>query len=758
MSEESAEKFGLKPGQKLCQKCERKCEEKLQPSSEASAEEFEDAGLTRDTLNESVQFMGVSPLKPVSQRDKPTYGKRKVKDIETAAKSHVATALEIPRDILISTALEEACEGCKDLNKLLDLLKEKCKDATQQEKIKILTLTPESWTIQNVVNEFGVTEHAVKKARTLKREKGILADPDDHKGRPLDSAIKERVVSFYQLDDYSRMCPGKKEYVSVRIDGKKEQKQKRLLLTNLKELHIEYLSKIGDKISFSKFCELRPKWCVSVTSSGMHSVCVCQYHQNAKLLAAAVPGNNNYRDLLEKTVCQVENRNCMLHYCDSCPGKEGLNEYLLQVFSACDVDAEDNINFKQWVHTDRTTLVSQQLPMNEFITQVCTAFHELRHHHFVSKAQANFLNELKECLQDDAAIVLLDFAENYSFVIQDAVQGHYWDNSQATLHPFVVYSKCASGTETSSFCIISDSLKHDTVAVHAFITTLLKHIKETKPQTRKIFYFSDGAASQYKNYKNLSNLCHHEQDYGLPAEWHFFATSHGKSPCDGIGGTVKRLVARASLQATVENQILSVEEMYKWATGNIQGIHFFYVTSEDIQQNASVFNLEHRFSTAKTVVGTRSHHSFIPLSSTQMEMRRISADQICTSVYMGAEADKPADQGMQGEAGTPWSAGLSLYQPGRYVACVYDAQWYIGNIIQRNEDEQDVYVNFMKQGKENTFSWPPENRKDQCWVPFHHIICAVEAPLMTQQSGRQYKLAEGDYRKLITENLLKNSE
>ena len=28
----------------------------------------------------------------------------------------------------------------------------------------------------------------------------------------------------------------------------------------------------------------------------------------------------------------------------------------------------------------------------------------------------------------------------------------------------------------------------------------------------------------------------------------FFATSHGKSPCDGIGGTIKHLVARASLQ------------------------------------------------------------------------------------------------------------------------------------------------------------------------------------------------------------------
>ena len=79
---------------------------------------------------------------------------------------------------------------------------------------------------------------------------------------------------------------------------------------------------------------------------------------------------------------------------------------------------------------------------------------------------------------------------------------------------------------------------------------MLLHLKRVLQQLSRILYFTDGAASQYKNYKNLSNLCHHGKDHGNEAEWHFFATSHGKSPCDGIGGTVKRLVARASLQAT----------------------------------------------------------------------------------------------------------------------------------------------------------------------------------------------------------------
>ena len=40
-----------------------------------------------------------------------------------------------------------------------------------------------------------------------------------------------------------------------------------------------------------------------------------------------------------------------------------------------------------------------------------------------------------------------------------------------------------------------------------------------------------------------------------PVKWHFYGTSHGKGPCDGLGGNVKRLAAKASLQATVTNSI-----------------------------------------------------------------------------------------------------------------------------------------------------------------------------------------------------------
>ena len=75
-------------------------------------------------------------------------------------------------------------------------------------------------------------------------------------------------------------------------------------------------------------------------------------------------------------------------------------------------------------------------------------------------------------------------------------------------------------------------------------------------------YFSDGCAGQYKNCKNFLNLCLHYGDFRVKCEWNIFATSHGKSPCNGIGRTVKRLVKRASPQRPISNQILTADKMF----------------------------------------------------------------------------------------------------------------------------------------------------------------------------------------------------
>ena len=50
----------------------------------------------------------------------------------------------------------------------------------------------------------------------------------------------------------------------------------------------------------------------------------------------------------------------------------------------------------------------------------------------------------------------------------------------------------------------------------------------------------------------------------------FFATSHGNSPCDGTGGTVKGLVKLEILRRPRDKQILNCDEMLSWVSNNIE--------------------------------------------------------------------------------------------------------------------------------------------------------------------------------------------
>ena len=155
-----------------------------------------------------------------------------------------------------------------------------------------------------------------------------------------------------------------------------------------------------------------------------------------------------------------------------------------------------------------------------------------------------------------------DFSENYSYVVQDAAQGFHWNNSQCTIHPFVAYYRSSDGVQHQSYCFISNDTKHSAAMVYTFLNHIIADLKSKHKRLNKIHYFSDGSSAQYKNRFNLINLCHHLGVFDIEAEWNFFATSHGKNACDGIGGTVKRYLTKASLMRTVDHQILSPKAVF----------------------------------------------------------------------------------------------------------------------------------------------------------------------------------------------------
>ena len=228
-----------------------------------------------------------------------------------------------------------------------------------------------------------------------------------------------------------------------------------------------------------------------------------------------------------KTVCSVENKGCILAQCDNCPGKEPLTKYLYEIFGEYEDDFE--MHYKQWQTTDRATLLSLTADVPMFAELLASCFEKLQSHSFIAHSQSQYLNELKQNMDQSNIIIIGDFAKNYAFVVQDEIQSYHWNTQQCSLHPLVIYYKCVKGVlKHISYYFISDDITHDVTYVYKIFQLIIPILKTKFFNFSKLHLFTDGCAGQYKSCKSFYNLCQLETEFALKVEWNFFTTSHRK--------------------------------------------------------------------------------------------------------------------------------------------------------------------------------------------------------------------------------------
>jgi hypothetical protein len=171
--------------------------------------------------------------------------------------------------------------------------------------------------------------------------------------------------------------------------------------------------------------------------------------------------------------------------------------------------------------------------------------------------------------------------------------------------------------------VVSEYNTHETKAVHLCQKLLFNQIRRrVKVPIKKVYYMTDGCTSQYKNRYNFLNLLYHKRDFKVEAQWHFHPTAHGKNLCDGIAGTVKRNAYRASHQRDALNQIDSPKKLYEFIVQSMPKIVCDFTTEK--QHLAHNKMLERRFLGALPVTGSRSMHSFEPISQKVIRARAFS--------------------------------------------------------------------------------------------------------------------------------------
>ena len=226
---------------------------------------------------------------------------------------------------------------------------------------------------------------------------------------------------------------------------------------------------------------------------------------------------------------------------------------------------------------------------------------------------------------------------------------------------------------------LSNDFEHDTNFVHEHTLTCNKI--EAMPQITIIGYLSDGCAAQYKHYKNFLNLCYHKDEFGLNATWPFFATSHGKFPCDGIGRTVKRQIARANLHRPLNDQILTFDDVKKFCE-TIKGIRFLFIMKDDMIPVRTL--LGERYKLGYTVPGTRNSHYFAPVSTIEIRTKHVSVDPEFYVHHSFSQSEENQHNQI-----------IKSLKKMDYITCQYDNFCWLPLIDEVNLVEKDVACKFM---------------------------------------------------------------
>ena len=61
--------------------------------------------------------------------------------------------------------------------------------------------------------------------------------------------------------------------------------------------------------------------------------CVCEHHQEFKLLIMSLPMKSIYKDILKKVFCYINSRNCILHVCENCSGLDDVRNFITNCFN-----------------------------------------------------------------------------------------------------------------------------------------------------------------------------------------------------------------------------------------------------------------------------------------------------------------------------------------------------------------------------------------------------------------------------------------
>ena len=514
---------------------------------------------------------------------------------------------------------------------------------------------------------------------------------------------KAGVVRFLKKPANSTTLPGKRD-----VTGKGQTKY--TLNDTMSNLYRKYKSEHpNSKISLATFCRQRPSYMKCIQWADRRQ-CLCVQHQNGRLKLKAIHINTGISQFFQEK------------------SPEQISQMLLEL-------PDTPVKFREWQKQDieyqggiikKFKLKEIELSKEDFTERFEDEFSELREHVVRMKNQYEHLDLVKKYLSPLTRVTCqMDYSENFACSYQDEPAQAFYDRSMVTVHPMVVhYVNQENKLEHKSFVGISEEKSHSAATTFAFIKKLVPKIVELLPTLEHIHYVTDSPVSQYRNKSVCKIIAQHPHYFnGITSSWDYLEKGHGKGPCDGVGGSIKKFAETAVKKGVI---IGNATDFFNWAERNNEKMTCILVTPGEVSVAQRMLN------NAESVKGLSKCHTIRAFQG-YLHIRDRSCYKECckdnpqcdgwvkTKIKVSEISDEESENASDNDAPTE---NVPNYQIGAVVDAYYSNKEYRGEIINFSEEDQEYEIKFMKKNRAGVYIWPKSTWSS--WIHVSNIIRAVE--------------------------------
>ncbi|EFC48666.1 hypothetical protein NAEGRDRAFT_78435 [Naegleria gruberi] len=236
-------------------------------------------------------------------------------------------------------------------------------------------------------------------------------------------------------------------------------------------------------------------------------------------------------------------------------------------------------------------------------------------HDKLVKDKDQYWKKVKAELKEDELIVVMDFASGWE-VVDKAVEttNEFFEKFYIKDMIVVVIRKLGDEFEYYYIDILNDNHNSDHHYVRESWEYLLSN-EEIFAGKSKLFLFSDGGPAHYKTCKTVVMVGEMSRKFGIPIEYNFFPSHHGKGPCDAHTGVGKKFIKNKVQSRQIEVQTLDDIQQLLQQLKNTKVIHL-----EDIE-TFDDYNVQ-------KVANVRSFHQYTYEFDSEGEM-----DLLCKISY-----------------------------------------------------------------------------------------------------------------------------